>query len=263
MRSIKCFPLLSIIILHAAFLTGSLQAQGGDDDLPTPHNEDPAPKYFVAAVGVTGGILLYDLDPLNQSFAAGFIPKGFTGNAWTREIQMLATVPWIDNVRIAPLIGWTSQTAASFDTTIGGEGVRRSLGMSATHYGLGLGYAFASPDSRYAFIAGLDLAGGQLDVHASQGAAHAAFSMADDFNQASPRIAHDYYAPFFLARPQVAFEWEPIHYVMLRAFAGYQLASVGSWKVDDDIPSGTAPALDTVSMSGFVGGLGLFFGFFF
>jgi hypothetical protein len=141
--------------------------------------------------------------------------------------------------------------------------VKRSLGISATHYGLGLGYAFAWPDSRYAIIADLDLAGGEFDLRASQGAAHPGFSMADDFGGASPRIGHDYYAPFFLARPQVAFEWEPIHYVMLRAYAGYQVASVGSWRVDDDIPLGTSPNLDKVSMSGFIGGLGLFFGFFF
>jgi hypothetical protein len=244
-------------------LTGIAHAQDDFDSLTTVNPTDGKPTTFTLAAGVTAGGLLYSLDPLNQVFAAPFTPQRFKGFAFTRDIQVLTTIPGINNVRFAPQLGWASQSAETFDTVIAGQGVRRSLSLSATHYGLGADYLFWSEEGSYGFAPGIAVAYGRLDIQAQQGSEQSTFSISKDFDTSTTSIAHDYYTRFFTVRPQVQFEWEPIHYVMLRAYAGYQFMGTGTWYADDDIKLGTAPELENVSMSGFTAGIGLFFGFFF
>lgn len=219
------------------------------------------PNYFAVGGGALVGMFLPNLDAFNTGIARPFVGTDVKTNLLMLGGQGFIAIPWIKNVRVGGLgYGGTTQECC-VDTTINGQKLERSLEYSVGYGGISLDYVLPLHMKRFNIVPGIILGLGTVNVHAEQ-TANRDFTIVGDFDGSKPWVAHDYHASFFLYNPQLQFEYNPLGYMMLRAYVGYQGTSMGSWKVDRDASIQDQGALKDVNGSGLTFGLGVFFGLF-
>ncbi|MEP7234560.1 MAG: hypothetical protein ABI778_04615, partial [Ignavibacteriota bacterium] len=103
---------------------------------------------------------------------------------------------------------------------------------------------------------------GAVNIIAQQAANRSAFEIGSEFDSPSTNITHNYHAGFFLIKPEIEFEYAPLGWLMLRLGAGYQITSMGTWTVDDEVSFKDEGSLKNVNGGGAVFHLGVFVGFF-
>jgi len=220
------------------------------------------PGYSWIGGGLILGLHLPSLTDFNSKIAMPFIHQNLKEQAFVIGGQGFMPFPWVKNLRIGGIgVSGNSNICCVPDTTSLGQPVMRSLTYKVGYGALTLDYSFFN-SSKFHILGGLELGLGGIDIIAQQAADRNTFDIGAEFDSPSTNITHNYHAGFILIKPQIEFEYAPLRWMMVRLGAGYQITSVGTWKVDDDVSFKDAGALTKVNGNGPVFHLGLFLGFF-
>lgn len=227
------------------------------------YEEEASVTYSWLGGGFYIGYFRPDLTDFNKNIAQPFVGQDLDEQVLLLGGRGFMPFPFIRNVRIGGIgYGGSSERCCVDDTAVTGQPVTRSLKYSIGYGAFTVDYALPIAVQRMFFLAGLELGLGGVDIEAKQAANRTEFDIRTEFDNASTNITHTYSAGFFLIKPQLQIEYAPTNFLMLQLAVGYQVTSMGDWKVDGDVELGNTDALSNINGSGLVLNFGINIGFF-
>jgi hypothetical protein len=204
-----------------------------------------------------------DLTDFNKNIAQPFVRKDVNEQVLFFGGRGFMPFPFVKNLRVGGLgYGGVSEQCCVDTTASTGQAVTRSLKYSIGYGALTVDYALPIAVRRMYFLLGAELGLGGLDIEAKQAAKRVEFDINSEFDKPTTNITHTYSSGFFLVKPQLQIEWAPTNFMMFQLAAGYQVTSMGDWKVDGDVDLGNTDDLSNINGSGLVINLGVNIGFF-
>jgi len=261
------FLSLLISLFSTALFSTRAQAQPqvdtthwNDEELYT--EETSSAPYFAIAGGVLGGMFMPNLDAFNKQIAQPFVRTDIDNQVFMIGGQGFVALPWIKGVRVGGM-GYGGQSKqCCVDTVLFGLNYSRRLEYNVGFGGITLDYVLPLDWKTFHIVPGIVLGLGSVDIYAQQAFKRDSFSIQADFDVPNLNMAHTYHSSFFLYNPQLQFEYNPLPYMMVRAFVGYQGTAMGDWEVDNGVPIKDQKNLNDINGSGLSFGLGVFFGLF-
>lgn len=227
------------------------------------YEEEQEVTYSWIGGGFYLGYFIPDLTDFNKNIARPFVAKDVDEQVLFFGGRGFIPFPYLRNLRIGGAgYGGSTQRCCEDTMTSTGQSVTRSLKYSIGYGALTLDYALPIAVDRMFFLVGAELGLGGIDIEAKQAAKRLKFDIRDEFDNETTNITHTYSAGFFLVKPQLQIEWAPANFLMLHLAGGYQITSMGGWKVDGDVDLGNTDALSNIGGSGLVLNFGVNIGFF-
>ena len=209
------------------------------------------------------GYFMPDLADFNKNIAQPFVGQNLDERVLMFGGRGFMPFPYLKNLRVGGLgYGGTSERCCVDTTASTGQDVTRSLKYSVGYGALTIDYALPIVVNRMFFLAGVELGLGGVDIEAKQAAKRNSFDIRSEFDSPTTNITHTYSAGFFIVKPQLQIEWAPTNFLMFHLAGGYQVTSMGDWKVDGDVDLGNTDQLKNINGSGLVFNLGVNLGFF-